>query len=113
MLEDASQVRAAARKKLLVSSWLLLVVPVIVYLTASIKEIQPLAQFLVIGGAFICTPFLMHISELIAGVPFTELSNRWDSLKGWQRGVIGFTGCVFLITLIILIMGSILPLVFT
>lgn len=68
-------------------------------------------QPIVIGAAFLCAPFLMHLLELITGVPFTELSNRWDALKGWQRGVIGLTGCGVLITLIIVLMGSILPLV--
>lgn len=111
--EETRQVRAAARKKLLVSSWLLLVVPFVVYLTEVVKAPQPVLQVLVFAGAFLCTPFLMHLSEYIAGVPFTELSNRWDSLKGWQRGVIGFTGCGFLVTLIILTMGTILPLVAT
>ena len=110
MPEDAREVRAAARKKLLISSWIVFVVPIVMYLTANITKIQLLKQLVVFGGAFLCTPFLMHLLELIAGVPFTELSNRWDGLKGWQRGVIGFLGCGFLITLIILIMGSILPL---
>ena len=41
MLEDAKQVRAAATKKLLTSSWRLFVVPVVVYLTEIVKEIQP------------------------------------------------------------------------
>jgi hypothetical protein len=113
MLEDARQVRAAAKKKLLISSGMLFVIPVIVYLTEVFEELQPLLQLMVLGGALLCAPFLMHLLELITGVPFTELSNRWDGLKGWQRGVIGFTGCGFLITLIILMMGIILPLVFT
>jgi hypothetical protein len=110
-LGNARQVRAAARKKLLISSWLLFVIPAIVYLTEIFKELQPIIQFLVFGGAFLCTPFLMHLLELITGAPFTELSNRWDGLKGWQRGVIGITGCGFLITLIIVTMGTILPLI--
>ena len=110
MLEDAKQVRAAARKKLSISSWILFVVPLVVYLTEIVTEIQLLKRLLVVGGAFLCTPFLMHLLELLAGVPFTDLSNRWDGLKGWQKGVIGFIGCGFLITFIILIMGSILPL---
>ena len=110
MLEETRQVRAAARKKLLISSWIVFVVPIVVYLTAKIPEIQFLKQLVVFGGAFLCTPFLMHLLELISGVPFTELSNRWDGLKGWQRGVIGLIGCGFLITLIILLMGTILPL---
>ena len=110
VLEDTKQVRTAARKKLLISSWILFVVPIVVYLTEIVPEIQLLKRLIVLGGAFLCTPFLMHLLELIAGVPFTQLSNRWDGLKGWQRGVIGFIGSGFLITLIILKMGSILPL---
>lgn len=27
--------------------------------------------------------------EVISGVPFRDLARRWDSLKGWQRGVLG------------------------
>ena len=110
MPQDARQVRAAARKKLLISSWIVFVVPIVVYLTANITEIQLLKQLVVFGGAFLCIPFLMHLLELISGVPFTELSNRWDGLKGWQRGVIGLIGCGFLIALIILLMGTIIPL---
>jgi hypothetical protein len=27
--------------------------------------------------------------QLVSGVRFSELSQRWDSLQGWQRGVFG------------------------
>jgi hypothetical protein len=27
--------------------------------------------------------------QAITGVPFTQLAERWDSLRGWQRGVLG------------------------
>jgi hypothetical protein len=27
--------------------------------------------------------------QLVSGVPFSELSSRWDSLAGWQRGILG------------------------
>ncbi len=110
MPEDAKHVRAAARRKLLVSSWLLVIFPLVAYLIQTLKEIRPLIQFLAVGGAVLCTPFFMHLLELITGVPFSELSNRWDSLKGWQRGVIGITVCAFLFTILILMMGTILPL---
>jgi hypothetical protein len=39
--------------------------------------------------------------QLVTGVPFSEWSARWGSLKGWQRGVFGtlivalLLGCVF------------------
>jgi len=111
MQVDARQVRIRAGRKLLVSSWLLLVIPLIAYLTAYVKELRILNQLIVLTGAFICTPFLMHLLELIVGVPFADMSNRWDDLKGWQRGVIGIAGCGILITIVILVMGTLLPLI--
>jgi hypothetical protein len=63
--------------------------------------------FLVIG----LTPvawFLAGGLQLATGVPFTELSDKWDGLAGWQRGVIGlsvfFGGLVvlFIVCMIIL-----------
>ena len=27
--------------------------------------------------------------QFVSGVPFSELSSRWDSLAGWQRGILG------------------------
>jgi hypothetical protein len=27
--------------------------------------------------------------ECVSGIPFTELSQRWDDLEGWQRGLLG------------------------
>jgi hypothetical protein len=38
-----------------------------------------------IPGAF----FLAGLIQLVSGVPFAELAERWDSLHGWQRGVLG------------------------
>jgi hypothetical protein len=32
---------------------------------------------------------LAGLVQFITGVPFFELARRWDSLKGWQRGVFG------------------------
>jgi hypothetical protein len=34
-------------------------------------------------------PFLIGVLELISGRSFSDLSRRWDALKGWQRGLIG------------------------
>lgn len=36
-------------------------------------------------GAYALVGFL----ELATGIPFGKLAASWDSLKGWQRGVIG------------------------
>lgn len=41
--------------------------------------------YLAIPGA--CT--LIGLLEIISGVPFVEISNKWDSISGWQRGVLG------------------------
>ena len=38
-----------------------------------------------VPGAFA----LGGLIQLVSGVPFSELSDRWDSLQGWQRGVLG------------------------
>lgn len=29
--------------------------------------------------------------ELVSGVPFAELSQKWDELTGWQRGALGLS----------------------
>jgi hypothetical protein len=44
--------------------------------------------------------FLAGVLEIVTGVPFTELAQKWDHLQGWQRGVIGisvFVGGLFLL----------------
>jgi len=32
---------------------------------------------------------LAGVLELVSGTPLSEWSRRWDSLKGWQRGLLG------------------------
>lgn len=32
---------------------------------------------------------LTGLIELVAGVPFIQLSDAWDGLAGWQRGILG------------------------
>lgn len=44
--------------------------------------------------------FMAGVIQMVTGVPFTELSDKWDALAGWQRGVIGLS--VFIGGLIIL-----------
>ena len=34
---------------------------------------------------------LAGVLQVTTGVPFEELSGRWDRLAGWQRGVIGIS----------------------
>ena len=48
-----------------------------------------------IPGAFA----LVGLLQLVSGVPFSELSTRWDSLAGWQRGFLG----------VAIVVGSLVP----
>jgi uncharacterized membrane protein YagU involved in acid resistance len=32
---------------------------------------------------------LAGLVQAVSGVPFAQLSDKWNSLKGWQRGVYG------------------------
>jgi hypothetical protein len=49
-----------------------------------------------VPGAFA----LAGLIQFVSGVPFTQLSAKWDSLKGWQRGVLGVIIFVFAVALI-------------
>jgi hypothetical protein len=44
-----------------------------------------------VPGAFA----LAGLVQFVSGVPFAELSAKWDSLQGWQRGVLGVIIFVF------------------
>jgi hypothetical protein len=33
---------------------------------------------------------LAGLVQSVTGVPFADLSARWNALKGWQRGLMGF-----------------------
>ena len=46
---------------------------------------------------------LAGLMQLMTGVPFSDLSDRWNGLKGWQRGVIGLV--TFLLGLALLFGG--------
>jgi hypothetical protein len=37
---------------------------------------------------------LAGLIQTVSGVPFTQLSDKWDDLKGWQRGVLGLIAIV-------------------
>lgn len=45
---------------------------------------------------------LAGVLQMVTGVPFEDLSQKWDDLAGWQRGLIGIS--VFLAGLLILAM---------
>jgi len=57
-----------------------------------------------LAGPFIAiflVPFLVHGTEVITNTRFWDLSDRWDELAGWQRGILGI-GLVLLAGLTIL-----------
>jgi hypothetical protein len=56
-------------------------------------------------------PLVYFLTELILGRSDPDLSRRWDSLAGWQRGVIGtlIVLGVFSITMAIALVTVLLP----
>lgn len=44
-----------------------------------------------IPGAFA----LVGLIELLTGIEFTRIAEKWDALQGWQRGVLGVLVAVF------------------
>ena len=55
------------------------------------------------GIVLVLTPvawLLAGVLQIVTGTPFEELSERWDNLAWWQRGLIGtsvFVGGLFLV----------------
>ena len=47
---------------------------------------------------------LIGLLELSTGVPFSQMSHAWSSLRGWQRGVLG---CFVALLALFLMMGII------
>jgi hypothetical protein len=48
--------------------------------------------------------FLAGVLQLVTGVPFATLSEKWDNLAGWQRGLLGigvFLTGLFLLCVVI------------
>lgn len=45
--------------------------------------------FILIATAIPCVPFFIGVTEFLFGVPIKQVSNKWDDLQGWQRGVLG------------------------
>jgi len=54
---------------------------------------------------------LAGVLQIVTGVPFDELSDRWDNLAGWQRGLIGvsvFLAGLLLLAIVLFVMAVIL-----
>jgi len=48
---------------------------------------------------------LAGLIQLVTGVPFSQISDFWDNLKGWQRGVIGLFVVILSLGLLFLTIG--------
>jgi hypothetical protein len=101
--------RKAAMKKIAFGgAYAILYVIVLVVATLNGYEIRfnPIATVLGL------TPIawgLAGVLQFATGVPFEELSSRWDGLPGWKRGVIGIT--VFAASLVALGVVSVIIMV--
>jgi hypothetical protein len=51
--------------------------------------------------------FLIGLVELVSGRSIAELSQRWDELKGWQRGILGLAIVAIATAVILVIAGTI------
>jgi hypothetical protein len=80
-------------------------VPILMVLVLLSEDANALAVpiALLLPGAYA----FAGLAEFITGVPFVELSKRWNHLKGWQRGLLGtlivLGGLIVLITIFALI----------
>ena len=91
--EEASEVRSRAFRRMI---WAAIIA--VLFLGLIIWMSYDGWQFHGPGIGLPLLPFLYFSAEFITGVPFSKLSENWDRLKGWQRGVLG--------TFIVLIGGS-------
>jgi hypothetical protein len=53
------------------------------------KKLVPASLFAMIPLAMPGAYALVGLLEAITGVPFAEISSKWDELAGWQRGILG------------------------
>ena len=53
-------------------------------------------------GAFM----LAGLIELITGAPFSNVSEAWDGLEGWQRGVLGLV--VVVLAFVVMMAGIVI-----
>jgi hypothetical protein len=60
-----------------------------VYLLSQVPGLD--GAFKLIGpfSATLLVPFFVHATQFATNVRFWDLSDRWDELAGWQRGVLG------------------------
>jgi hypothetical protein len=60
-----------------------------VYLLSHHDRFEGVLQLLGQLGGLVLVPLLVHATQFVTNVWFSDLSGRWDELAGWQRGVFG------------------------
>ena len=60
-----------------------------VYLFSQDRRFDPVTRLLGQFSGVLLVPLLVHATEAVTNVRFWDLSDRWDELEGWQRGVLG------------------------
>lgn len=84
----ATSIRNRGATKLLIGSLGMAAVWLLVHFARS-KGFVPSSLVAMIPLAIPGVYALIGLLEIIAGVPFVEIAEKWDSLAGWQRGVLG------------------------
>lgn len=51
--------------------------------------------------------FVAGVVEVVSGRSIAELAQRWDELKGWQRGILGLVIVATSTAVIVLIAGTV------
>lgn len=95
-------IRTNGTKKFLVGSLGMVVVWLFVYFIR-LQGFAPTSITMIplaLPGAYA----LMGILEIVAGVPFSEIGQKWDDLAGWQRGILGTVVVIVAFALIIVAM---------
>lgn len=86
--KDKNHIKSASSKILLgLIGTVLVVVSILAYDSGSFLEQR--GSYYAMGAAAPFVYFLIGILELVLGVPFSELGDKWDDLKGWQQVLLG------------------------
>ena len=97
--------RDAALRGMLWSAPLAALTILAVYVLSQDRRFEVFFKLLGPFSALLLVPLLGHAAQLVTNVWISELSERWDELAGWQRGVFG-------VIAVLLAGGVILPLAF-
>jgi len=60
-----------------------------VYVLSQDSRFDPVLKAFGQFSAVFLVPLFVHATQFVTNVRFWDLSDRWDELEGWQRGVFG------------------------